>query len=104
MNSYPTKEFLTDDFIKCFRELPKRIQNHAREVYMMWKQNPNHPSLQNKRIHPKKLIYSVRINVGWRAIYGTWSSVGDFGYRENDTIIWFWIGSHESYHKLSSGL
>ena len=102
MSSNPTSDFLTDDFIKFFGKLPERIQNHAKEAYRIWKRNSNHPSLQNKRIHPKKLIYSVRVSVGWRAIYGRWSSVGHFGYRENDTIVWFWIGSHQSYNKLMS--
>ncbi|MGH9395588.1 MAG: hypothetical protein ACRD18_01885 [Terriglobia bacterium] len=31
-----------------------------------------------------KPIYSVRISLGWRAI----------GIRKEDTMIWYWIGSH----------
>jgi hypothetical protein len=60
----------------------------------MWKQNPYHPSLQFKPIHPSKPIYSVRIGIGWRAV----------GVKDNDTMVWFWIGSHEEYNKLISQL
>jgi hypothetical protein len=60
----------------------------------MWKQNPYHPSLQFKPIHPSKPIYSVRIGIGWRAV----------GVKDNDTMVWFWIGSHEEYNNLISRL
>ena len=60
----------------------------------MWKQNPYHPSLQFKPIHPSKPIYSVRIGIGWRAVE----------VKDNDTIVWFWIGSHEEYNNLISQL
>jgi hypothetical protein len=48
------------------------------------KDNPQHPGLQFKRVHPVKPIYSVRINNDYRAL----------GVRKDNIIIWFWIGSH----------
>jgi hypothetical protein len=56
--------------------------------------DPSHPSLQFKRVHAKEPIYSVRIGLGWRAV----------GVRSDDTVVWFWIGSHAEYDKLLSGL
>lgn len=87
MNSY-----LTGDFLACFRRLPQNVKEKARKNYRLWKENPNHPSLQFKRVHPTELIYSVRVGIGWRAL-GLW---------ENDDIYWFWIGSHAEYDKLLS--
>ncbi|MFH1096573.1 MAG: hypothetical protein ABH886_05975 [Candidatus Desantisbacteria bacterium] len=81
---------LTDDFIQCFRKLPDMIKQKARKNYRLWKQNPYHPSLEFKEVQSIKPIYSVRVGIGWRAL----------GIRENDTIIWFWIGSHNYYEKL----
>lgn len=89
MNSY-----LTDDFIKLFEKLPERIKYQARFAYKEWKENPFLPNLQFKKIHPMKPIYSVRINIGWRAI----------GYKNDNDMIWFWIGSQENYNKMISQL
>jgi hypothetical protein len=84
----------TERFWKAFEKLPSHIQRKARESYQLWKQNPNHPSLQYKSIHASKPIYSVRIGIGWRAV----------GLKEDDVMIWFWIGSHQEYDKLISQL
>jgi hypothetical protein len=81
---------LTDDFIQCFQRLPNRIKRKSRKNYKLWEQNPYHPSLEFKKVHPSKPIYSVRVGIGWRAL----------GIIEGDTIIWFWIGSHDEYEKL----
>ena len=85
MNSY-----LTEDFSACFRYLPENIKDKARKNHRLWIQNPNHPSLQFKQVHSTKPIYSLRIGIGWRAL----------GLKEDDTIYWFWIGSHADYERL----
>ncbi len=89
MNSY-----LREDFLSCFRELPQSVKEKARKNYRLWVQNPNHPSLQFKQVHPKEPIYSVRVGIGWRAL----------GLKEDDAIYWFWIGSHADYDKLLNQL
>ncbi len=85
MNSY-----LTEDFLECFRRLPQDIKEKARRNYRFWKQNPNHPSLQFKRVHTREPVYAVRVGIGWRVL----------GLREDDAIYWFWIGPHNEYEKL----
>jgi hypothetical protein len=50
----------------------------------------SHPSLRFKLVHPTRPIYSVRIGLGYRAL----------GVRDADTIVWFWIGSHDDYDRL----
>jgi hypothetical protein len=81
---------LTRSFRKCFAELPEAIQEQARRSYEQWRENPHHPSLYFKRVHPTEPIYSARVALGWRAL----------GLLEGDTVTWFWIGSHGDYDKL----
>ena len=85
---------LDDDFVRCFQKLQNRIKRNARKNYKLWKQNPSHPSLEFKRVHPREPIYSIRVGIGWRAL----------GVKEDDAIIWFWIGSHSDYDKLIRNL
>lgn len=80
----------TERFWKAFNELPPDVQERAKKVYELWQQDPYHDSLQFKRVHTKRPIYSVRIGMDWRAL----------GIKDDDTITWFWIGSHSDYNKL----
>ncbi|MCS6783556.1 MAG: hypothetical protein NZ482_10375, partial [Gloeomargarita sp. SKYG98] len=80
----------TDDFIAAFRALPPPIQDQARKNYRLWQSDPYHPSLHFKRVHVTEPLYSVRIGRGWRAL----------GLLENDSMTWFWIGSHADYERL----
>ena len=84
------KSHLTDDFLRCFGKLPDRVKRLARKNYRLWKNDPNHSSLHFKRVGRKYPAYSVRVGIGWRALGG----------KQNDTIIWFWIGSHAEYDRL----
>jgi hypothetical protein len=88
------KSHLTDDFLKCFKELPERIKRLARENYKLWRRDNSHPSLEFKRVGKKYLTYSVRVGLGWRAL----------GFKDNDTMVWFWIGSHAEYERLIKNL
>ena len=84
------KSHLTESFIRSFTRLPKRIQENARRGYQVWKRDPTHPSLQFKRVGRKREAYSVRVAIGWRAL----------GVKEQDVIVWFWIGSHAEYDQI----
>jgi hypothetical protein len=88
------KSHLTEDFIARFGELPVRIQRLARKNYRLWKENPSHPSLQFKLVGKRKPVYSVRVGIGWRAL----------GLKIDDTILWFWIGSHAEYNRLATDM
>lgn len=57
-------------------------------------ENPNHPALYFKQVHEREPIYSVRIGLYHRAL----------GVKEGNTVIWFWIGTHEEYNNLISQL
>lgn len=82
----------TKRFRKAFRELPSEIQKQAREAFRQFQRDPFYPSLHFKRTHSTEPIYSVRINVGFRAV----------GMQTDKEIIWFWIGGHDDYEKLVS--
>ena len=77
-----------------FREelarLPDEVQRQARKAYRLFRDNPRHPSLRLKRVHPIKPIYSVRVSRNCRAL----------GVLDGDTIVWFWIGNHGDYERL----
>jgi hypothetical protein len=84
------KSIVTEDFIACFAGLPAEVREQARRAYQMWQSNPKHPGLRFKPIQGHDGLYSVRIGIGWRAL----------GRVEDDTVTWFWIGSHADYDKL----
>jgi hypothetical protein len=84
----------TDRFRKAFRRLPEQVRRQARETYKLFEQDPYHPSLRFKRVHPSRPIYSARISINYRAL----------GVRDGEEIIWFWIGSHADYENLLSRL
>lgn len=84
------KSRVTEDFLALFAKLPPEIQTRARKNYRLWQQDSSHPSLHFKRVHAKEPIYSIRIGRQWRAL----------GILEENTIHWFWIGSHSDYDSL----
>lgn len=88
------KSRTTSQFRKAFAELPKQVQEQTREAYRQFKQDPGHPSLRFKKVHPALPIYSARISKSYRAV----------GQLEVDTVIWFWVGSHAEYDRLISQL
>ena len=84
----------TKRFREALAELPKEIQRQARQSYKLFKQDPRHPSLQFKKVHATKPVYSARISLDYRAL----------GSLNGDEMIWFWIGSHAAYTRLLAQL
>jgi len=84
------KSRTTRRFRKALGKLPQQVQQQAREAYELFLENPDHPSLRLKRIHSGKEIYSARITRAIRAL----------AVRQDDLMIWFWIGSHDEYEML----
>lgn len=84
------KSRTTERFRKAFSGLPDRIREQGRAAYRLFQQNPFHPSLHFKQVHPSRPVFSVRISRDYRAL----------GVMKGDTIVWFWIGSHSDYDGL----
>jgi hypothetical protein len=77
-----------------FRELlaaaPLAVRERANSAYQLWTANPEHPSLRFKKVHTYLPIYSVRIDLDWRAV----------GVLREGVVVWFWVGPHSEYEKL----
>jgi mRNA-degrading endonuclease RelE of RelBE toxin-antitoxin system len=85
MNSRTTRRFR-----ELLAALPAHVRRQAQEAYRIFQQNPAHPGLHFKQVHPDPPIYSARVGIGYRAV----------GTLDDGTIVWFWIGSHADYDKL----
>ncbi|MEG4457587.1 ParE family toxin-like protein [Microcoleus sp. N9_A1] len=84
------KSSTTTEFRKLFADLPEQVQQQTRGAYRQFKEDPSHPSLRFKKVHPDLPIYSARISKNYRAV----------GQLDGDTVIWFWVGSHTDYDRL----
>jgi hypothetical protein len=85
MNSRTTRQFR-----ELLAALPAHVRRQARLAYRLFRDNPSHPGLRFKKIHPDPPIYSARVGIDYRAVCAL----------DGDTAIWFWIGSHAEYDKL----
>ncbi len=81
------KNVTTSRFWQNYEKLPKSIQQRAKEQYKIFKNNPNHPSLNFK---PVQRFWSARVNLNYRAL----------AIKDDEQYIWVWIGSHDEYDKL----
>jgi len=70
--------------------LPPQVQAQARLAYELFREDPYHPSLRFKQVHASRPIFSARVGLAYRAL----------AVREEDEVIWFWIGSHADYDDL----
>lgn len=73
---------------------PTPVRDRAGKAFRLWEQNPGHPLLRFRLVHPAEPIYSVRIGLGWRAV----------GVRRADRMVSFRVGTHAEYHKLISSV
>jgi mRNA-degrading endonuclease RelE of RelBE toxin-antitoxin system len=82
----------TRDFREALAALPKEVQKRARKNFRLWKDNPRHPSLRFKKVHPTEPIYSARVGRAYRALADV----------EGGVATWFWIGHHDEYMRILS--
>ncbi len=85
MISHTTKRFR-----EALERLPERVRRQARQAYLVFQQNRQHPSLHFKQVHPSRPLYSVRIGSDYRAV----------GIIDGEEIVWLWIGTHADYDHL----
>lgn len=84
------KSSTTSDFLRAYQALPPDIKARARRAFVLWRDNPRHPSLCFKKAGD---LWSARVTRGYRAL----------ALLEGDTFYWFWIGSHDDYENLLAG-
>jgi hypothetical protein len=80
---------LTPQFLELYRALPEQVRQQARRAYALFQQDPHHPSLRFRHVHPTRPIFSARVGIDYRVV----------GIREGNDIFWFWIGSHAEYDR-----
>jgi hypothetical protein len=82
----------TKRFRELYDALPARIQRDADAAYARLAADPNHPGLNLERIQgAQSLLFSARVSEQYRVL----------GRGEGeDTVVWFWIGTHQEYDKL----
>ena len=84
----------TEAFRQLYRQVPLERRRKIQRAFHRWRQNPQHPSLRFKKVHPMLPIYSARVDLDWSAV----------GVLNEGTMIWFWVGSHKSYEMMLRSL
>lgn len=84
------KSATTESSWKLFARLPKDVRQQAYRAYGRFEQDPFHPGLNFEEVNKRKGLWSVRINDNYRVL----------GYRKDDSIQWFWVGTHSEYLRL----
>ena len=77
----------TSKFWAAYHALPQDVQKVADKNFEILKADPFHPSLHFKKVG---LYWSARAGLTHRAL----------GVLKDETIVWFWIGSHDRYDQL----
>jgi mRNA-degrading endonuclease RelE of RelBE toxin-antitoxin system len=84
----------TSSFWKEYEKLPSAICKRADRQFSLLKANPQHPSLQFKKLGERQgqEIWSARVTLNYRAL----------AIRRAEGYLWFWIGDHQTYESLLS--
>ncbi|TIQ32026.1 MAG: hypothetical protein E5X48_26460 [Mesorhizobium sp.] len=79
--------FAAPSFWDAYDKLPKTIRVKADSSFAKLRADPFHPSLHFKRVGR---YWSARVDLDYRAV----------AVRNEDDVIWFWIGTHSEYERL----
>ena len=88
------RSIVTSEFRQLHDALPAHVQRQATQAYVLFAAQPDHRSLHFKKIVGTDAVYSARVGRQYRVI----------GVLEDDTMTWFWIGSHTAYKHLLKNL
>jgi hypothetical protein len=80
------------DFWAAYQALPQQIRDRADKQFALLAENPQHPSLQFKKLGERSgnEIWSARVTLQYRAL----------AIRRPSGFLWFWIGDHKTYDTL----
>ena len=62
--------FLMPQFWVLYGALPEHVRQQARQAYALFQQDPHHPSLRFRQVHPTRPIFSARVGLHYRAMLG----------------------------------
>ena len=80
--------FTSPQFWALYQQLPENLRRLADKNYGLLKADPRHPSLQFKKVGR---YWSARVGSDHRAL----------AVESSDGLIWFWIGSHAEYDRIT---
>jgi hypothetical protein len=81
------RHFANRAFWDAYGKLPEQVRALADKNYELLKENPQHPSLQLKKVGR---FWSARVGLRYRAL----------AVETDGNLVWFWIGSHADYDTL----
>ena len=76
-------------FWAAYHALPENVRALADRSFALLKADPRHPSLHFKRVGR---FSSARVGLHYRALAA----------QAGDDLVWFWIGSHADYDRLTA--
>ncbi len=94
---YPERSRWTTSFVFQVGELPLHVQKLVVKAIGLWEVNPKHRSLRHHLLKDTKRgrhasgSYSISLNMQYRALYVLDGSVA----------VWYWVGSHADYDRLT---
>ncbi len=82
------------EFWQQYHALSHEVRGRADKQFLLLKANPQHPSLQFKKVGERHghEIWSARVTLNHRAL----------AIKRDDGYLWFWIGDHKAYESLIS--
>jgi hypothetical protein len=80
--------FTNRKFWAFYARLPPDVRKRADENFELLKTNPRHPSLHFKKVGR---FWSVRVGEKHRTL----------GVESQRGIVWFWIGLHSEYDRIT---
>lgn len=83
------KHLASPAFWKAYEALPSAVRELADRNFALLKADPAHPSLHFKKVGR---FWSTRVGLRYRAL----------AVEVDGGLLWFWIGSHGDYDKLTS--
>jgi len=79
--------FASPSFWAAYGKLPSSVRAKADSSFAKLRADPFHPSLHFKQVGR---YWSARVDLNYRAV----------ATRDQDDMIWFWIGTHSEYDRL----
>jgi len=88
------QHYAATEFWQKYLALPQEVRDRADKQFSLLKENPQHPSLQLKKVGERlgQEIWSARVTLNYRAL----------AIKRPDGYLWFWIGDHKGYDLLIS--
>ncbi len=72
-------------FRRAFEQLPPEIQVKAGKAFLLFRENPRHPSLHVKRVRGLPGVWEGRVDIQYRFTF----------HYEDDTVVFRNIGPHD---------